>query len=63
VAINERYPDLTIGGRSARDLEVLQEAIVECWQYIDQAKIDSLFSTMHHRMQAVVDAQGWYTKY
>jgi len=58
VKINKRHPDLALNGRSEADLEALQDAIVECWRYINQYKINRLFEIINHRMRAVTDAQG-----
>ena len=44
-------------------LQRLIQAAQEAWQEIDQGILDSLSITMPHRVEAVIEAQGWYTKY
>ena len=44
-------------------LQLLIQAAQEAWQETDQAILDRLSITMPHRVEAVIQAQGWYTKY
>jgi len=44
-------------------LQRLIEAIKEAWQAIDQEVLYTLSVTMPHRVEAVIKAEGWYTKY
>lgn len=41
----------------------LIEAEVKAWDKIDETVLNNLIETMDHRLQHVIDAQGWYTKY
>jgi hypothetical protein len=47
----------------SRQLEVLLREIPRAWVEIQSEVIDSLVSSMKQRVQAVIDAQGWYTHY
>jgi transposase len=41
----------------------LRTAIIEAWNSITDEKIRALIGTMYDRCQAVIDADGWHTKY
>jgi hypothetical protein len=44
-------------------LQALIQAAKEAWEAIDSAVLQNLCATMSHRVQAVIIADGWYTKY
>lgn len=35
----------------------------EAWDLLDLDILANLSHTMPHRVQAIIDAEGWYTKY
>ena len=41
----------------------LIDAAQEAWQALDQDVMKRLSETMPHRVQAIIEADGWYTKY
>lgn len=41
----------------------LRAAIIEDWSLISDEEVRDLIRTMHDRCQAVIDADGWHTKY
>jgi len=41
----------------------LEEAIVHCWELLKSPIFQSLAESMVDRVQAVIEADGWYTKY
>ncbi len=41
----------------------LRLQLAEAWDSIDQVRLDALLATMPARCQAVIDANGMYTKY
>lgn len=41
----------------------LRQAIQEAWESITHKRIKELVHSMRERCQAVIDAEGWYTKY
>jgi transposase len=44
-------------------LDALIEAVKEVWHAIDQGILYRLATEMPNRVQAVIDAEGWYTNY
>ena len=61
--LQKHHPELCSGGKSEADWQALGKAIVEAWEAIPQSTIDNLIGSMNRRCQAVIDAQGWHTKY
>lgn len=61
--ILELYPQLYLRGRSKIDWRQFKQAIITAWEAIPQGMIDNLILSMPHRIQAVLHAKGWYTKY
>ena len=43
--------------------QALIAAAVELWEEIELEVIENLIYSMKRRMQAIVHAHGWYTKY
>jgi hypothetical protein len=41
----------------------LRAAIIEAWNSIIDEEIRALIGTMYDRYQAIINANGWYTKY
>ena len=41
----------------------LEEAIVHCWELLKSSVFQSLAESIVDRVQAVIEADGWYTKY
>lgn len=44
-------------------LQRLCEAAVEAWHEMDEEILDNLVSSMKNRLEGVIEADGWYTKY
>jgi transposase len=63
IEIYKLYPELEHADDTVETLEALIEAAKEAWHAIDQAVLYNLSITMPHRVQAVLEAGGWYTKY
>jgi hypothetical protein len=61
--IYELYPHLEDEGVSAEAREAFEAAAQEAWERIDQGWIDGLIDTMGRRIEAVIKARGWQTKY
>jgi len=55
--IQEHYPQVHSSYKRLR--QVVQEA----WESITYDRIRELIHSIRERCQAVIDAQGWYTKY
>jgi hypothetical protein len=41
----------------------LAEVLPLCWEKIPQKQFEVLWKSMPDRVQAVIDAKGWYTRY
>ncbi|VVT53887.1 uncharacterized protein SAPINGB_P003800 [Magnusiomyces paraingens] len=61
--ICKRFPELSLLPQNNQSLNKLCEAAVEVWEDFHQDLINKLVLSMPRRLQAVVDANGWYTKY
>ena len=62
-ALNKR-PRASLGfSSSEKGIEAFKAAILEEWDLIPQEAIDNCILSLHRRYQAVIDAEGWYTKY
>ena len=58
-----QHPELETAPNNEETLDRLVLAAQEAWQAIDQGILHRLAMTMDHRVQAVIKANGWYTKY
>ena len=61
--IYECYPELEKAPDNEETLEHLIEAAKEAWHAINEHVLRYLCESMPHRVQAVLTADGWYTKY
>jgi transposase len=57
------HPELETAPDNDETLDRLVEAAKEAWHAIDQGILHRLAMTMKHRVDAVIEAKGWYTKY
>jgi len=48
-------------GREVKN--VIEEAITHYWELLDPKIFDSLAGSMVDRIEAIIKADGWYTKY
>lgn len=62
--LHERNPDLKTltGGKDAIRARLI-DSISDAWQAITEDFLESLVVSMPQRVRAVLDADGWYTKY
>jgi hypothetical protein len=62
--LHQWNPDLKTlrGGRDVIRAWLI-DAISDAWQAISEDFLDSLVVSMPHRVRAVLDADGWYTKH
>ena len=56
-------PELEDQGFSKEALSNLISACKEAWKLIDPEVLNALIDSMPTRIQAVITAEGWYTKY
>jgi hypothetical protein len=61
--IMKNYPQLKEMGESQAAYNELAQVIVEAWEAIPQDYIDGLIKGMDNRVNAVLNAKGWHTKY
>jgi hypothetical protein len=60
--IHKNNPNLlSLKGQAA--LEGIVRAAVVSWEELKDEMLDHLCMSMPKRVQAVLDAEGWYTKY
>jgi hypothetical protein len=57
------HPELEHAPDTDATLDALVAAAQEAWHAIDNGILYRLATTMPNRVQAVIDAEGWYTKY
>jgi len=41
----------------------IQDAIEHCWELLDSEYFENLARSMPARIKAVIDAEGWYTRF
>jgi len=61
--IYKSYPELEFANDTTVTLDCLIAAAKEAWHEIDRTILYNLSVSMPHRVQAIIDADGWYTKY
>ncbi|KAK5658052.1 hypothetical protein OQA88_2608 [Cercophora sp. LCS_1] len=61
--IMKRYPELSHMPKNQKALEALVYAAIVVWEDFEEDLLDGLVDSMDRRLQAVIDADGWYTKY
>jgi transposase len=57
------HPELEHAPDTVETLDALIRGAQEAWHNIDNGILYRLATTMDHRIQAVINAEGWYTKY
>ena len=62
-AIVTRHPELSDMPKNNYALQMLCQAAVEAWEEIQDDLFEKLIISMQRRLQAVINANGWYTKY
>jgi len=64
IELHRRYPDtkyLTGGPDTIK--AVLKERLLKIWWEIGEEVLNQLIESMPHRVQEVIEAEGWYTGY
>ena len=57
------FPDLHDLQKNETDIEDLKRKIQVAWDALDQGLFDRLMDSIPRRLDAVICAKGWYTKY
>ncbi|KIM96276.1 hypothetical protein OIDMADRAFT_20718 [Oidiodendron maius Zn] len=50
-------------GAGEEALKALENALVEAWNDLPDRLFEQCADSMPYRVQAVIDAKGWHTKY
>jgi transposase len=61
--IYKLHPELKDMPNNDATHSFLIDAAQEAWQALDLNVMRHLSETMPHRVQAIIEAEGWYTKY
>ncbi|KJZ68257.1 hypothetical protein HIM_12350 [Hirsutella minnesotensis 3608] len=61
--IHETHPELADLPKNYASKQRLCEAAAEAWEDLEDDTLNHLVESMPRRLQAVIDARGWYTKY
>lgn len=61
--ICKQYPELSYAPKNNSTLQRLCEAAIEVWEDLEDDVIENLINSMPRRLEAVVAANSWYTKY
>lgn len=56
-------PDLLHMPNNATTKTILIATAQQAWNLLDLSVLENLSETMPHRVQAILEAEGWYTKY
>ena len=58
-----KFPDLVGMANTEATLRYLIDCAIQTWDSIEESMPNRLLDTMEHRVEAVLQAKGWYTKY
>ena len=56
-------PDLLHMPNNDATIDILVDTAEQAWQELDLTILENLSESMPRRVQAIIDANGWYTKY
>ena len=57
------HPELSEFSKNNYSYQKLCEAAVEAWEAFEDSMLEKLSLSMKRRLEAVIRANGWYTKY
>ena len=61
--ICDKYPELSDMPKNTASWELLVRAAIDVWELFEDELLERLVESMDRRMEAVIAAKGWYTKY
>jgi hypothetical protein len=61
--IIQQYPELSDMPNNADSKALFIRASINIWEQFEEGLLNKLVSTWRKRLEAVVQAKGWYTKY
>ncbi len=56
-------PALSDMPKNQASKDLLVRTAIEVWEAFEKEILEDLIDTMMHRIEAVIEAKGWYTKY
>jgi hypothetical protein len=59
----KNHPEIEAIGTSEEALKALEDALIEAWNDLPDRLFKQCVDSMLYRVQAVIDAKGWHTKY
>jgi len=57
------HPELVGAPNNAETLDLLIRCAIDTWNRLGEDLLNRLIDTMERRVKAVIEAEGWYTKY
>jgi transposase len=62
--LHKYYPELYLmRGPKDEVRKAIEEAVTFCWELLDPKVVDKMAESMVHRIEAIIEADGWYTRY
>jgi transposase len=58
-----QFPNLVGMPNTEETLDYLIQCAIQTWDTLEFSLLNRLMDTMEHRVEAVIEAKGWYTKY
>ena len=58
-----QFPNLIGMPNTEATLDYLIQCAIHTWDTLEFSLLNRLMDTIEHRVEAVIDAKGWYTKY
>jgi transposase len=59
----KNHPEIETMGTGEEAREALEKALIEAWNDLPNCLFEQCADSMPYRVQAVIDAKGWHTKY
>ena len=57
------YPELDGALNTTETLDLLIRYIIDTWNRLREELLNKLIDILIHRVEAIIKAEGWYTKY
>jgi hypothetical protein len=57
------HPELVSAPNNTETLDLLIRCAINTWDKLGESLLNKLINTIEARVKAVIDAEGWYTKY
>ncbi|RPA98045.1 hypothetical protein L873DRAFT_1689166, partial [Choiromyces venosus 120613-1] len=62
--LHKNYPELYLMKGPVDEVKkAIEETITNCWELLDPKVLDTLAGSMVDRVEEIIKADGWYTKY